>query len=87
MEVSARCEWMGGVEEGDDKRGVKWRVMRGVIEGHDLELCAVEVVGAASKLLVVDALVNIHLAGVDLQNARTCLLGRVGEFNLAIEAP
>jgi len=59
----------------------------GKTAGGYLELSAVEVVRAASKLLVVDVLVNIHLARVDLQDARSRLLRRVGEFDLAIKAP
>ena len=59
----------------------------GKTAGGYLELSAVEVVRAASKLLVVDVLVNIHLARVDLQDARSRLLRRVGEFDRAIKAP
>jgi hypothetical protein len=52
-----------------------------------LELCAIEFLGATSKLLKVHIiLVYVHLAGVDLHNAGSSLLIRKGQLNLSVKS-
>ena len=49
-----------------------------------LQLRTVELVCAASKLLVVDVVADGHLAGVDLEDAAARSLVRQGELDLAV---
>ena len=49
-----------------------------------LQLRTVELIRAASKLLVVDVVANGHLAGVDLEDAAARGLVRQGELDLAV---
>ena len=51
-----------------------------------LALRAVEVVGRPGELVEVDVRTDVHLARVDLHDARPRLLSRRGELDLAVEA-
>ena len=52
---------------------------------HGFALGSVEVVGAASQLLVVDVRTDVHLAGVNLHDASSGLFVGHGELDLPVE--
>ena len=56
------------------------------LDADGLEHGAAELVGAAGKLAPVDAGVDAHLAGVDLEDLGAGLLVGEGELDLAVEA-
>lgn len=53
---------------------------------HSFALGAIEVVGAASQLLVVDIGTDVHLAGVNLHDASPGLFIGHGELDLSVQA-
>lgn len=53
-------------------------------EEMDLELSAIEVISATSKLLIIHSFAHVHLTRVDLEDSRTRLLSRMWELNLTI---
>mmetsp|Transcript_4816 Transcript_4816/g.9962 ORF Transcript_4816/g.9962 Transcript_4816/m.9962 type:complete len:201 (-) Transcript_4816:1065-1667(-) len=57
------------------------------LNAHGLELRAVEVVRAPAELLEVHLAVHVHLARVDLHDARAPLLRGQRELNLSVDAP
>lgn len=52
---------------------------------HSFALGSIEVVGAASQLLVVDIRTDVHLAGVNLHDASSGLFVWHGELDLSVQ--
>lgn len=55
------------------------------LHAHSFALGSVEVVSAASQLLVVDVGADVHLAGVNLHDASSGLFVRHGELDLSVQ--
>lgn len=57
------------------------------LHAYSFALSTIEVVGAASQLLVVDIRTDVHLTGVNLHDASSGLLIWHGKLDLSVQAP
>lgn len=57
------------------------------LHAHGFALSSIEIVGAASQLLIVDVRTDVHLAGVNLHDASSGLLVWHGELDLSVQTP